>query len=553
MPNHNAASDRRHPVRTRHLALYGYFCLAGLLLILMPNGPFGRAIAADPVGAEEPGTEQITCFDRIWQMAHDHPWYLDAEGRQVVPEVARDWLIVKFREPGATPRLAKEFYNRYREALDDLVETPDAADSVAAYRLRQGLPYGLFDALLQRWRNDSQIHSIQPAWRIEHKLYAPLDKIELEWKTATDQQARQRLLAEAEVLQGVVAQGAHTDVVTIDPCQRLAWQTAALLVEDLYVARAVPLKIPLAPPVAIQFLLDRPGAVAGMPMPFSLEIRFAEGIKIDAATIANLNLNPSGIFHNLYEISFDQPLSAVDLSRSPIRITGTLRIYASGDYQLPALPVYYTDRRTGDARPVTIRTVYIPIRIASMVPEGAEAYRLQVAAPAALPTVTDPGQSGRLQRAATLSAAGLLLLVLGTIAWLRTPSHRAHKAENIGQARLQKRQADLAGRLKSDPLALQPVDWAELGGALQAFLAEYAGLSAATRGGSHASFLFRLKDCLSDSEMRQAEAVLKGIEHLLAADRLDLEQRRALLAQAEKLLTELAERAAGRQTDTEAR
>ncbi|MCD4689268.1 MAG: hypothetical protein K8R55_08050, partial [Desulfuromonadaceae bacterium] len=267
----------------------------------------------------------------------------------------------------------------------------------------------------------------------------------------------------------------------------------------------------------------------------------------------NLNLNPRGIFHNLYEIGFDHPLSAVDLSRSPIQISGTLRIYASGDYQLPALPVYYTDRRSGDARPVTIRTAYVPIRIASMIPEGSEEYRLQVAAPGTIPTVTDPEQSGRLQRAMTLSATGLLLLVLGTIVWLRSPSRRESKTENMDQSRLEERHAALAHMLKSEPLTLQLSDWSELGGALQAFLADYAGLSAEVSGGSHGSFLPRLQDSLSDNEIRQAKTVLQGIEHLLAADRFDLEQRRSLLLQAEQLLDDLTDRVARRRTDTEAR
>ena len=552
MSTSTKASNRRHPARAWYRGLYRYGCFAGLLLMLMTNGPFGQAMAADPVATEESAPEQVTCFDRIWQMAHDHPWYLDAEGQQVAPEVVRDWLIVKFREPGATPQQVKNFYNRYREAFDVLGEMPDAEEN-AAYQLRQGLPFGLFDALLQRWRNDPQVHSIQPAWRVKQKLYAPLDQIEIEWKTATDQQTRQRLLAAAKALQGTVAKGPNTDVVTIDPCQRLAWQTAALLGEDLYVAKAVPLKRPLAPPVAIQFLLDRPGAMAGMPMPFNLEIHFAKGIKIDAATIANLNLNPSGIFHNLYEISYDRPLSAIDLSHSPIRITGNLRIYASGDYQLPALPVYYSDQHTDNARPATIRTAYIPIRIASMIPAEEEGYRLQVAAPTTLPNITDPEQDGRLQKAVILSATGLLLLALGTIAWFRTPSHPADKGEHIDQARLQKQHADLANRLNSDPLTLQLTDWAELGGSLQALLAKYAGLSPATSGGSHSSFLSRLQGRFSNNELRQAEAVLKGIEHLLAAERPDDDQRRTLLDQAQRLLNDLANRTAERKTDTEAR
>ena len=552
MSKNNATNNHICSTRIGPLALYTYFCLAGLLLSLMSVGPLGHAVAAEPVAMEASTFEPDNCFNHIWQMAHDHPWYLDAEGQKIVPEITQDWLIVRFHESGAASQQMTDFYSRYSEAFDDLVEIPEAKESTAAYRLRQGLPYGLFDALLQRWRDDPQVHSIQPAWRIDQNLYAPLDKIQLEWKTATDQETRKRLLINAEALPGTVSKGPHTDIVTIDPCRRLAWKSAALLVEDLYVAKAIPLKSSLTPPVAIRFLLDRPGAVAGMPMPFSLEIRFAEGIKIDAATIANLNLNPQGIFQNLYEINFAHPLSAVDLSRSPIRISGTLRIYASGDYQLPALPVYYTDRRTGDNRPTTIRTAFVPIRIASMIPEGSENYRLQVAAPATIPAVSVTEQSERLQRVMILSATGLLLLALGIIAWLRAPLRRSSKAENMKQGRREKYYATLIDMLKKDPLTLQPKDWAELGGTLQAFLADYAGLSATASGGSHGSFLPRLKDNLSDKEMRQAETVLQGIEHLLAAGHLDLEQRRSLLAEADKLLTDLANRAAGQQTDREA-
>ncbi len=533
--------------------LYRYLCLSALWLFLMPNACLGQTIADTPITTEDPGSEQTTCFDNIWQMANDHPWYLDTAGRQIVPEVTRDWLIVRFREPGATSRQVNEFYNRYREAFDDLMETPDSRESTAAYKLRQGLPYGLFDALLRRWQKDPQVHSIQPAWRVEQQLYAPLDKIQIKWKATAGQQSRQRLLEKAEVLPELLTKGSNTDIVTIDPCRRLAWQTAALLGEDLYVASAVPLIKPLTPPVAIHFHLDRPGAMAGMPIPFSLEIRFAEGIKIDAATIANLNLNPRGIFPNLYEISYDRPLSAIDLSHSPIRISGSLRIYANGDYQLPALPVYFTDHRTDEARPATLRTAFVPIRIASMIPEGEEDYRLQVAAPGPLKKIVDTEQSRRRRKVLSVSIAGLFLLGAGIIVWLRSPPNPENEAEQTDRARLEKLHATLAEKLKTDPSSLQMADWAELGKTLQKLLAEYAGLPAATSGGSHRSFISRMTGRFSDETIRQAKTILKGIEHLLASESLDTEQRRNLLVQAEKLLTELANQPSGRRPNTEAR
>lgn len=537
MLQYSADSDRPLPVQG--MLRQGILCLAALLVMLAP------------AFAEETDPQPTACFDSIWNSAHAHPWYLDAEGREIVPEVARDWLIVRFRTTEASPLEVKNFAERYREAFDGPTVTVDPAGGVAAYLLRKGLPYGLFDALLQRWRNDPQVHSIQPAWRIDEQLYAPRDQIEVEWKTAADPQARQRLLAAIDARQRI-ASGANTLLVTIDPCQRLAWQAAALLAEELAVVRALPLKVSLEPPVSVQLHLERPGAMTGMPMPFRLEIRFTEGIKIEAATIANLNLSPGGIFSNLYEIRFDQPLSAIDLSSSPIRINGSLRLYASGDYQLPALPVYYTDHRSGDARPLTIRTENLPIRIASMIPEGAEKTRLQVAEPSALPAVTDPDRARYLQRTAVLLAAGFLLLVLGMAAWFRRPSRRVDQKQIAARVRRQKLLDDVSARIKDEPQSLQPDDWAELGGALQDLLAEHAGLPAAPRGGSYSSFLPRVQSYLTASEARQAQEVLKGIEHLLAGDRLDLERRSALLADAGALLASLTSRAPGQKEQREA-
>jgi hypothetical protein len=115
----------------------------------------------------------------------------------------------------------------------------------------------------------------------------------------------------------------------------------------------------------------------------------------------------------------------------------------------------------------------------------------------------------------------------------------------MAQQRLQKNLDDLSASIKGDPLAMQPNDWAQLGRELQSVLGEYAGLPAATRGSSHSAFLSRIRNHLTVEEMRQAQAVLKGIEHLLAADGLDLEARRALLTQADLLLASLSARTAG--------
>jgi hypothetical protein len=170
-----------------------------------------------------------------------------------------------------------------------------------------------------------------------------------------------------------------------------------------------------------------------------------------------------------------------------------------------------------------------------------------------LQEISDAEQSGRLKKAAAMSIAGLLLLAVGLVVWLRSPPQPINKAEQMDRARLQKHHADLSEKLKKAPSSMQMADWAELGNALQKLLAEYSGLSPATSGGSHSSFLAQTTGRLSDKEIRQAEAILKSIEHLLASERPDTGHYRNLLAQTEKLLTDLENQAPGRRPDTEAR
>ncbi len=416
---------------------------------------------------------------------------------------------------------------------------PDEKATSAVYRLRQGLPSALFQDLLQRWAKDPQVRSIQPVWRIEQQFYIPLNQIEVSWKTASDQASRQRLLSRIEAVQEVTEKDPHTDLLTIDPCRQAAWKIAALLSEELSVASAHPLILSILPPLAVEFRLDPPGAMSGMPMPFSFTIRFVEGISIETATIANLNLAPTGIFNNLYAVRFDQPPSAVDLASSPIQITGTLEIYATGDYQLPALPVFYTDRRNGKSRPATLYTESQVIRIASLVPEKASVYQLQVPPPTALPQLKTTPLTAQLRWVVLLGAGGLLCLASAAVLFLKNRSQDSD--DDSASERLQRRQIQtaLATSLKGDPETWQSADWRELGRSLRTVLSSHAEPSTPHDGGSYRSFLGHLEGLLSSNQLILAETVLGGIEQVLATAHTDLEQKRALVADAEALLNSL--------------
>jgi hypothetical protein len=543
-------------------------CRLALLALLLPALPAAAAepgpaatapatteqSAGSPTNGEtDPARSEQSCFDRVWHDAHDNPWYLDEEGGQIVPEVTHDWLVVRFRRPGeiATPAEpaqagppppaetpAADFNTRFADLFDYRLEMP-GEEPRSLYRVRPGLPYGAFEALLKRLREAPEVHHVLPVWRIDGKLHAPLNEVEVVWKTVVTPQEREALLHEAGAVAPQDAERQAAETVRIDPCRRAAWQAAVLLAEDLRVLRAVPRLMEIRPPAAVNFLLDINGAMAGTPIPFRLEIRFGDGIKIESATLANLDLKPTGIFQNLYEVNFDQPLSGIELTSSPITVTGRLLVYAAGEYVIPAIPVFYTDSRTDAGTIRTVKTRNIPIRIGAIVPETSGDYRLKVAEPEPPAPLVLPGIAGRLLKAGLLTAAGLLLLALAVVGWLQLRSRLARSKGNGNRLRRRQSREALVRWLNRDPAAMEMDDYAAFGAALRDYLAESAGLGMNVRGGSHASFLHNLESRLPGAALSQAETVLREIDHLLAGERTAAESGRRLLNRTGELLNSL--------------
>ncbi len=563
--------DRQHAGTVNFLLLAACrkgLCRLALLALLLTALPVAAAepdpAKGTPAAAEQsagpptneetgPAHPEQSCFDRVWHDAHDSPWYLDAKGQRIVPEVTHDWLVVQFRRPEEiappaetaqieTPPPAEapaaDFNTRFADLFDYRLEMPDE-EPRSLYRVRPGLPYGAFEALLKRLREAPEVHHVLPVWRIDDRLHAPLNEVEVTWKTVVTPQEREALLHEAGAVTPEGAERQATEKVRIDPCRRAAWQAAVLLAEDLRVLWAAPRLMEIRPPVAVTFLLDINGAMAGTPIPFRLEIRFGDGIKIESATLANLDLKPTGIFQNLYEVNFDQPLSGIDLTRSPVTVTGRLLVYATGEFVIPSVPVYYTDSRIDSRTIRTARTPNTPIRIGAIVPETTGAYRLKVAEPAPPASLVLPGIAGRLQNAMLLTAAGLLLLTLAAAGWLRLRSRLARTKENGNRLRRRQSRDALVRWLKRDPAAMERDDFAAFGAALREYLAESAGLGMNVRGGSHASFLRNLQNRLPAAALSQAETVLREIDHLLAAEGTAAESGRRLLDRAGELLTSL--------------
>ncbi|MEZ4485732.1 MAG: hypothetical protein R2864_14575, partial [Syntrophotaleaceae bacterium] len=314
--------------------------------------------AADAASLPPLETERIACFDRLWSSNQEDVWFYGESGQRIIPASSLEWLVVRLMDTplqtdttdsfptGAfdnQPPSFESFHARYGEYFSHFLHDPEMAPAMTAYRLQRNMPKEVFQSLMVLLQQDPQVMYAHPAWKIGDQLYAPLEGIEVLWKTSANSQQRNALLQAVGAVETGDGSTANRQKVTVVPCQQSVWQAANLLAEDIRVMQAWPLLMPLEPPVGAQFSLGINGATPGTSIPFSLEIRFTDKVKIESSTIANLNLKPRGIFHNLYDIRYDTPLSAVDLNRSPIRITGQMKIYATGEYSLPEIPVYYTD------------------------------------------------------------------------------------------------------------------------------------------------------------------------------------------------------------------
>jgi hypothetical protein len=504
--------------------------------------------------------ERIACFDRLWSGYQEDVWFYGKNGQRIVPEPNLEWLVVRLMAgtrqidtfpteavddlspngadsvaepptdifpPGTSDTYSmgvgniqlpsfESFNQQYGEYFSHFLHEPDLAPFMAAYRLHRDMPAEVFQALMDRLQQDPRVMYAHPAWKIAHQLYAPLERIEITWKTAAGIRQRQALLQAVGAVEADDVSPSNHQKVTIDPCRQSVWQSANLLAEDIRVAQAWPALMPLVPPVSVRFELAINGAMPGTAIPFTFELRFTDQVKIESSTIANLNLKPAGIFHNLYDIHYDVPLSAVDLNRSPIRITGQMKIYATGEYSIPGIPVYYTDSHAPESRVQLIKTAERPVRIAAMIPETQEGFDLQTGEPGPMPVMDLIATTGAKRRYALLMLFGLALIGLaGAAAAILWRSRRQQAVQPQNNA-LPRRHAAAIAAVQIVQQHPGLTELAVLGIALKNYLAEFVGLDEDKRGGSHAAFLRRIEAGLPDTCRSSAAEVLSIIDHVLA-------------------------------------
>ena len=500
-----------------------------LAVLALAAGLAGGVAHAGEVPAEQGGSRvPANCPPKVWRNATDHVWFYDAGGGPVIPQVNYAWLIVHLQQvppaeddpeeilPPAMVRLNQLFAGQIVDFVYDPMLDPD----LCMYRVKHPEQIGKLAADMARAEGGSLVRYLRPAYTIGDANFALLDAIDIRWKTQAGVKDRQALLAKAGVASREEDAGeeegsagdedtSRLQRVRVDPCRASVWETANLLHEDLHVVSASPVLARVEPPVRADFRVGLNGATVGAPLPFTLEIAFAERIRIEPATIANLNLCPQDLARNLCRVEYQRPLSAVDVSVSPIRVEGALYLYGTGEFVLPEVPVYYRQAGAEETGLAMIRTAGVPLRIASVIPAAAGSYQLQVADPGALPDIRGAAPpAGRRQLALGLAAGGavLFLACLGGL-WHRSLPERGALPEPSGPETARQQAEILRGLLQVDRDRFGSAELVACGRATRAYLAATCRLPAGSLGGGAEVFCATIRHALPP-ELRAGVAEL---------------------------------------------
>jgi hypothetical protein len=340
------------------------------------------------------------------------------------------------------------------------------------------------------------VHAVRPAYTIGDANYALLNEIEIRWKTQTSEQEQTALLKKAGVAP-LAEDAGRKQRVRIDPCRTSVWATANLLHEDLHVVSASPSLAKIEPPVRATFTVGVNGTTIGAPLPFSLEILFSKRMRIEPATIANLNLCPPEISRQLCKVEYDQPLSAVDVTTNPIRLEGRLYLYGTGEFTVPEVPVYYRQSTAEDSALVITRTPAVPVRIASVIPQAKGRYQLKVAGAQPLPEITVADLKTRKIIGISVMALGavLFLFCLVVLRRMAIPGTLSTSAASVPDV-MAKHASVLHRILSAQRDTLGSAEIAAFGHAFRGYLGARCGVPAESMGGGAGVFYATLRDRL---------------------------------------------------------
>jgi len=308
----------------------------------------------------------------------DAIWFYGSDMSRVIPEVDLNWVTVVFRpdlfayafdstEDSALDEImiatAKTTVSGFDEIVD-LFYDPNLAEGACFLKLRDGIQESEVKNLLLKLNKHEEISYAHPTLKIEDKTYAFFNAFEIEWKTGVEANLQERLMNQANV---------YIDkeefAYRVNLFETSFFKAINLLAEDIHISRVVPYLVELKPAIRASLTVAMNGGNIGDKIPFLLHISFSDLVRIDPSSLVNIYLKPPNIQKELFELKFD-PYDYVEAAaKSPIRITGWMRFFTTGEFIIPSLEIKYTCSTSFDERPRVAKTKSFPFKVSSIIPD----------------------------------------------------------------------------------------------------------------------------------------------------------------------------------------
>lgn len=462
-----------------------------VLLVGMLADTAAEAVTSFSSGSTEKRSAAAFSFDSVW-------FYRD--GIRVVPEISGSWLTVVLKpgdnsveaDSGST---ADSFIQEKADAiikandlLTEYLYDPNIAEDACFFKMRTGLKPADRMRLISRLNRNPAVDYVHPTLVLNNKTFAYFTVFQLEWKTGVDEARRGALLNAVHTVSDENDEKGSRYIV--DVAKIPFFRALNLLAEDINVLRATPYLVEIRQSISAELRMPMNGGNIGDSLPFTLTIAFSDQVNIDPSSLSTLNLRPSNLQKELFDSTFDPYDYAKAVTKSPIVITGQLKVYAPGEFAIPSIPISYSCPSCSSGTVRTLDTEPVLIKIASIIPAEQPRKRLIVPTDAAPPDfhlAALRGQSEQYRRLAISCFSGLAVCVV----WLlflccrRLIQRRRLPGEKMDSALAEQ----LRTLLDAAPTSPHWSCLAETGALLRRYLVARYGIDAKYAGGSGKQFM----------------------------------------------------------------
>ena len=503
-----------------------------LLLYSLLTGFDALAVTRFSSAPGEKKTAAAFSFDTVW-------FYRD--GTKVIPEIGMRWLTVVFdpRYNSSDNDFETTYDSFIQEKAKALISSHDRlldffydrnlAEDACFFTLRDGLKLEDIRQLINQLNQDEAIEYVHPTVVLDNKTFAFFNVLQLEWKTSTDKAQREALLSEAHAVFDEKENSYAVDVLSIP-----FFKALNLLAEDIRVLRVSPYLAEIKPSLKAQLSFFMSGANIGDSVPFTLTIIFSDRVSIDPSSLAMINLRPSNLQKELFDCTFDPYDYAKAVTKSPIVITGRIKIYAPGEFTIPSVLISYSCPSCSGSTVRSIETKPVLFKISSIIPAAQSENRLIVPAAAINPEFRLTSlhqQSLRYLLFTIICFIGLVLCA----AWLLLLRHR--RTAERDQLKVRKKEDVLAEQLRmhlhTTPAAPHWSYLGEIGALLREYLVVRSGIALKYQGGSGRQFLETIKAHIPYESVNALSIIFTAIDTSVSLESeqnedIDLLQRETL-------------------------